>query len=139
VLLYNGTMPADVPPLKLDAATGALKNNLPYAVGPVWVRWRGKLLEVPALAGGEQVSLSEGANDYSDSLPKRLSVVLTEKGLTDGEALSFLEAWRPDVLKAPYAWAAFGVLSPEAADAMIPLQVFPRPRRVTRVLAFTVE
>jgi hypothetical protein len=139
VLLYNGTMPADVPPLKLDAAAGTLKNNLGQAVGPVLVRWKDKVIEVASLAPGEQVTLSDTSGDLSASVTKRLSVILTDKGLTDAEALSFMEAWKPDVLKEPYAWTALGVLSPEGADAMLPLTIFPKPRSVTRVLAFTVE
>jgi hypothetical protein len=98
-----------------------------------------------------------------------LRAELLGQGLTSSEAADFLRAWDKTIIQIPWAhlkgggaprvyeegsrgvrlrrapprpekpWSILGFYSPQAVDAMMPLQVRPTPKKTVRVMAFALR
>ncbi len=138
VLLYNGTLDAADPPVKVDGenVTSAAK----HAIGPVYVAGPGGLYRLDSIAPGATASLEGKKPMAADKgAVEAIRKDLLELGLTKAEADDFVNAWTPDVLATPLKFQAFGFLSKEGVDAVATLSFDPKPRELVRVLAFSVD
>ncbi|PJB45223.1 MAG: hypothetical protein CO108_07710 [Deltaproteobacteria bacterium CG_4_9_14_3_um_filter_63_12] len=138
-LVYNGSVPGAPAPLVLtegDEAT--LENRTAHVFGPVYLHQGAALLRVESLEANGKVDVAM-AVPFDGELKAVLKRDLLAKGLTEGEADSFVAAWSPDVLRQPWVWQVFGFYSPEGVEAIAPMRVTPQPKEVVRVMAVTIE
>ena len=138
VLLYNGTLDAAAPPVKVDGKK--VTSTAKHAIGPLYVSAPGGLYRLDSLAAGATASLDGKKPMAADAgAVETIRKDLLALGLTRAEADDFVNAWTPDVLAVPLKFQAFGFLSKEGVDAVATLTFDPAPREVVRVLAFSVD
>lgn len=139
-LVYNGMFVDGSAPLAFGGGDPeTIKNLTAEPLGPLYLHGgEDTLFRIEKLDAGEVLAISDAA-PFEGKLKEVLKKDLLAKGLTEGEADSFVAAWSPDVLRQPWVWQVFGFYSPEGVEAIAPLSVSPQPRGIVRVMALTVE
>lgn len=138
-LVYNGLFPGVPAPLVLsEGEAPTLENRTAQPFGPLYIHQGDALFRVESIEANSTLPLTQML-PFDGELKVVLKKDLLAKGLTEGEADSFVAAWSPDVLRQPWVWQVFGFYSAEGVEAIAPMTVTPQPKALVRVMAVTVE
>jgi HEAT repeat protein len=103
--------------------SGLLKNNSDKKTYP-YLFWEGASYNFPMRKEGFVITQEKVGEFLRATLPKL--------GLVESEAKDFLEAWLPVFSGAPYYFVTF--VDGETIDKLAPLEVYPMPDTIIRVL-----
>ena len=134
-LLYNGSPHDLLAPLAVDDA-GQWRNRSAHALDAALIIEGGQARVSSTSAPGAALTVDARQEAVDPLVWTRQA--LARQGLGPQELEDFMRAWSP-MLRDVTRWRALGFLSPQAIEDLSTLSVTPKPRAVTRVMAFLVE